>query len=864
MQGNLCLRCRDLGLSHELFKIKVNPNLPPNDLIDQFVPAMHQRIDVGTMTRIRDSAATCELCALISSSVNDLPLEERQDDVRCHLYWEIDGRTFDKAGSQINCTRRLRIGWDAEWSKQYEAHIILVAPENYDRSDVDYSSRVDDTSQFLGRRIGSNVGKKNLIREFLHLCEREHKNCTGHLGIEDPFARILQESYFGVIDIENESLVPLKHQKTEDGSFTFARYAAVSYVWGASTSQRHSTRKANIGYRRKSGGLAEVISSLPLALRQSIQLVHSMGIQFIWIDSLCIVQDSGRNFDLNAKAMHSIYGNSTITICAAEGRDATTGLLALEKRPEQEIAKVAEGTSLVLHRPCEVSIDTTEWNSRAWTFQERLLSRRCLIFTDQRIFFQCRSTTISEDIFPDKQGNGWSLELVGAPLQMLPLLKTRALSFYTKCVSLYTKRALSEPFDRLAAFSGMCSLMEETMAAPFTFGLPISHFDFAMLWQPTGKSVTLTKPRHADDPRYKNMRFPTWSWSGWQGESAEYSRHMVEGCLSDVRRWLMNHTWIDWHIRDEHGTLRRLWQNEYNEDKSEIVEWRGYCHPKSTVANAGPIATEKAIYTIDGTKEVDVDPEFVAIKMNGVLLAPTDHARGTANTLNGTRVWGNSNEAYSHQMPRDQRSVDHFGRFIRRNVQIVSHNSEFSLTLPEDPYRVCTTANNESLTSMPNQPLLQFFTWRKEFSLVWNAAPASNADFRRSRNQRNTDFWRCRNPRNDETGTAEPLTQCHIQHRSGDKCGSIKVDTEWLLGKVRQTRFEFIALSDAKSFTEEEFPDWTFYIPLERYECDWRLYFVLLVEYNETEGIYRRVALGKVFKDAFKHTEDEWKEIILG
>ncbi|KAI0970404.1 heterokaryon incompatibility protein-domain-containing protein [Xylaria arbuscula] len=854
MAGNLCLRCRNLNLSHELFKI--DRNLSPNDLCDQLVPAMHRPIYVGTMIEIRDSAATCDPCGLISYTVNDLSVEGRQDDVKCNLHWEVDGRTRTTAGSHLNCTRRLRIVWEDTRLERYGAHLILLAPPEYDKSDVDYSSRLDDTSTFLGRRIGSRASKRNLILELLKLCEREHKDCAGHLGNEDPFAQILEGSYFGVIDIVDEKLVPLSRQKTEDGNFNFPRYAAVSYVWGASISQNHSTRKINISQRRRPGGLTDVIRSLPSALIESIKLVHALGIKFIWIDSLCIVQDSGRNFNLNARAMHSIYGNSTITICAADGRDAQTGLLALEKKAEQRIARIKEGTSLVLHRPCEISIDRTEWNKRAWTFQERLLSRRCLIFTDQRIFFQCRSTTISEDIFPDKRGNGWSLDLVDAPLKMLPDLKTRAVWFYSNCVFLYTKRDLSEPFDRLAAFSGMYKLMEETMAAPFTFGLPISHFDFAMLWKPTGRSVKLTEPLH-DDPKYKDMKFPTWSWSGWRGDSAKYDRDMVDGCWSNVRRWLMTHTWIDWHIRDGNGNLRRLWQNKYDEDKSELVDWRGYCQPASTVANVGPITTTTAIHTMDGTKEVDADLGFVATKMKGVLLAPTDQAWGTANTFNGPRGWGNSNEASSHWRPRDQRSVDDFGRSIRSIVRMVSHKSEFSLTLPEDPYHVCTAENDEPLTSVLDQPLLQFFTWRKSFSLVWD-----NADFR-LRNPKNADFWRCRNPRNEETNTAPPLTQCHIQHPSGDKCGSIEVDTEWLHEKGRQTTFEFIAISDAKSFTAEEFPHWTFYIPRNRYECDWELYYVLLVEQNE-EGIYQRVALGKVFKDAFEHTQDEWKEIILG
>ena len=95
------------------------------------------------------------------------------------------------------------------------------------------------------------------------------------------------------------------------------------------------------------------------------------------------------------------------------------------------------------------------------------------------------------------------------------------------------------------------------------------------------------------------------------------------------------------------------------------------------------------------------------------------------------------------------------------------------------------------------------------------------------------------------------------------------MDTKWLRRKGRQKTFEFIVISDAKSFTEEEFRDWTFYIPLERCECDWELYFVLLVEYDEAEDFYRRVALRKIFKKAFitraeiQGLEDDFNSTII-
>jgi hypothetical protein len=88
------------------------------------------------------------------------------------------------------------------------------------------------------------------------------------------------------------------------------------------------------------------------------------------------------------------------------------------------------------------------------------------------------------------------------------------------------------------------------------------------------------------------------------------------------------------------------------------------------------------------------------------------------------------------------------------------------------------------------------------------------------------------------------------------------VDTKWLEGQIKEdetevTEFNFIAISEAKNFTREEFPDWTYYLPKERDESEWDLFFVLLIEDSPEEGFYRRIALGKVFKAAFTIADEE-------
>lgn len=67
---------------------------------------------------------------------------------------------------------------------------------------------------------------------------------------------------------------------------------------------------------------------LPQTIQDAILLVTRLGYRYLWVDSLCIVQDSKSSWQLNASAMHLIYGNAEFTICAADGKDSSVGLRA--------------------------------------------------------------------------------------------------------------------------------------------------------------------------------------------------------------------------------------------------------------------------------------------------------------------------------------------------------------------------------------------------------------------------------------------------------------------------------------------------------------------------------------------------------
>lgn len=254
--------------------------------------------------------------------------------------------------------------------------------------------------------------------------------------------------------------------------------------------------------------------------QDAVLLVQAIGQRYLWVDSLCIVQDSTSSWELNAKAMHLVYGNAFFTICAADG-DARTGLRAvspilselrnydhtdslrssIQATPEglSKMAKdsfhkesndiistpnenmgwpdfgasgLIEGETaeddekhkslvidcsssirVLVSRSPEHVIQCSSWDRRGWTFQERLLSRRCLIFAENLAYFQCRSTVMS-------------LDCTGSPLRTLGELKKRAFWFYMKCVGLYTGRQLTKPRDILMAFQGSSWLLEQYLQAP--------------------------------------------------------------------------------------------------------------------------------------------------------------------------------------------------------------------------------------------------------------------------------------------------------------------------------------------------------------------------------------------------------------
>jgi hypothetical protein len=186
--------------------------------------------------------------------------------------------------------------------------------------------------------------------------------------------------------------------------------------------------------------------------------------------------------------------------------------------------------------------------------------------------------------------------------------------------------------------------------------------------------------------------------------------------------------------------------------------------------------------------------------------------------------------------PMREVNDDKYGRVARPELR-GKNGDRFFQILPENPFSVRHApppGTPRHSSEFRDMPILQFWTWRMSLNII--------------------------PPEDVRNGDNEELCRCSIADAAGDWCGSIVLNSKWI--REQSSTGHFIAMSEAKAFTMEECPTWTYYIPKERGESEWDLYYVLLITPNNESLVWERVALGKVFRAAF--SEDKWSEIKLG
>jgi hypothetical protein len=148
-------------------------------------------------------------------------------------------------------------------------------------------------------------------------------------------------------------------------------YMALSYCWGK-TSFKGTTRDSSKQY---TAGVE--ITSLPPTIQHAIEMAAALGLQHVWIDALCILQDDDDDWNREAARMASIYESATLTLAASSSTSSDDGFLNLREPSRHPLLPVEiAGSVLMPARPNLGNLVSRKWRRRAWTMQEELLSRR--------------------------------------------------------------------------------------------------------------------------------------------------------------------------------------------------------------------------------------------------------------------------------------------------------------------------------------------------------------------------------------------------------------------------------------------------------------------------------------------------------
>lgn len=278
-------------------------------------------------------------------------------------------------------------------------------------------------------------------------------------------------------------------------------YCALSHAWGPPESKTRpvTTTKKNLAQHRQ--GIR--ISHLSKTFQEAIEITRAVNVDYLWIDSLCILQDEDdlADWSREAKNMKSVYKSSYLTIAATGATDGSQGCLFSSQRQGPVSIPMwkeeRESSPLFLRKTPPHNHPLTQalgpLQDRAWITQEWILSPRLLHCCRTEFIWQCSESELSES------GHSYWLDA-----RILEPGEGRR-----RLVSQYTYRSLTKTTDRLMAMQGIFDEMSEQFKIRFAFGISMHDPHNDLMWY--------TRDNQHRPQELANLGIPSWSWGSLAG-----------------------------------------------------------------------------------------------------------------------------------------------------------------------------------------------------------------------------------------------------------------------------------------------------------------------------------------------------------
>ncbi|XPT03183.1 hypothetical protein M3J09_012284 [Ascochyta lentis] len=312
-------------------------------------------------------------------------------------------------------------------------------------------------------------------------------------------------------------------------------YLALSHCWGARLPIRLEEKFLKSW---KKEGIP--LYSLPKTFRDAVRITKQLGMRYLWIDSMCIVQDSHSDWKSEAALMADVYGNACCTLAAMSSKNSSEGCRTVSSiqtslcSPYVEVkAELYRSSRIRIFqkmprtwtaefegRPSQGNNETeSPLRTRAWVLQEKELSSCTIYFAKNQLLWEEKGRKATaqlpwEEIKPELPSETSRMmhetashQIVGAPQHP-----------WYQLVEDYASRSLTYPSDKLVAFSGLAKAFGRNAKAQYIAGNWSTHVPAALLWQANDKS--------ANRPAYLA---PSWSWASLMGSVTYDSLRLEPG-----------------------------------------------------------------------------------------------------------------------------------------------------------------------------------------------------------------------------------------------------------------------------------------------------------------------------------------------
>ncbi|KAJ3535803.1 hypothetical protein NM208_g6982 [Fusarium decemcellulare] len=373
----------------------------------------------------------------------------------------------------------------------------------------------------------------NLGRLWLQDCESTHQGCRQRRGSQAPLLPTR------VIDVAGPSLhVSLPGQRDE--------YVALSHCWGKG--KQFKTEMASLTDRQQ--GI--VLTDMPKTFQDSILVTRHLGFRYIWIDSLCIIQDSKDDWLREAKEMGRYYRGASLTVFALDSggddegcfnhRDGDANAPLRTPMFDPLVDAMASKTGsisfiqrILEHRDCfsmdderhgfenwrKIKRPLSALNLRGWTLQEWILSTRSLVFTSSEIEWVYPSMSACECLpegvldLPKSKAGGWEVLVKKQNRLFEDSMELRLSDTWCNITEEFSRRTLTFPGDKLPALAGIALEFSAAKSGDYVAGLwNDQNLRNHLAWY-VPPIVPMQGPsRTSRPPQY---RAPSWSWASIDG-----------------------------------------------------------------------------------------------------------------------------------------------------------------------------------------------------------------------------------------------------------------------------------------------------------------------------------------------------------